>query len=92
MWAKSFGSCVVLGAVLSLTGCCRWCERHCPHPTTACQPCVPCCPAPATTTQACQPCTPLPCCPTPVTSYTAPTATTTHSQQGWQRTPNGCCP
>jgi hypothetical protein len=47
IWTTLFG-------VLSLTGCCRWAEEHCPTckaaaaapPATCCQPCQPCCAAP----------------------------------------------
>jgi hypothetical protein len=47
-WARGW---VTLLALLTLPGCCAWCDRHCPHATTYSQPV--CCPAPA-------------CCPAPV--------------------------
>jgi hypothetical protein len=55
-----------LASLVTLSGCCTWCERHCPH----CQ--VPAAPA------ACAPvcCQPQPCCPAPATTpvYPAPAA------------------
>lgn len=37
---------VALVSLLSLAGCCSWCDKHCPN-CRAPQACVPCCPAPA---------------------------------------------
>ena len=39
---------VALVSLMSLAGCCSWCDKHCPNCHTP-QACVPCCPAPAAT-------------------------------------------
>ncbi len=63
---------VALVGVLALTGCCSWCDKHCPNchqpAPAAYPPCVPCCPAPA-------------CAPAPVAYGPAPAA----APQTWQR-------
>ena len=55
MFPMQWRRLVLLGALLTGSGCCSWCDHHCqprPVPTAACAPC--CQPAP----QCCQPCGP----------------------------------
>lgn len=75
---------VGLIALSALSGCCNWCEKHCPachQPTVAaCQPaptcCVPCCAA--------QPGAPV------ATNYQAPPAPAPAQAQGWSRPTMTC--
>lgn len=85
MLGKRIGLGAALAAMLVLSGCCRWCERHCGHHHNS-QPCVPCCPAPV--------CCPQPAyCPTTVGSAPAGPAAPGGAQgQQWQRSyHNACC-
>ena len=41
MSGKRIAQWVVVLAAVGLTGCCRWCERHCCQPSTCCQPAAP---------------------------------------------------
>ena len=90
MLGKRIVQGVIVLAALGLTGCCRWCERHCCQPAaTCCQPAAPMyAPAP-TAYQA------PACCPTPPTypaPYPAPVGYQPSYSQ-WQRpiAANGCC-
>jgi hypothetical protein len=73
----------VLAALLASTGCCSWCQHHCPcaappAPVAAASPANPCCvPCPQT------------CCPAnsvPLQAVPAPPAQPVYSP------PNGCAP
>lgn len=51
MARRWFGPLAALTGLVLATGCCSWCERHCPHPQAcapACYPVQPCCPPPCT--------------------------------------------
>jgi hypothetical protein len=56
MASKRFFGWAALTMLTCLPGCCWWCERHCPHPSSyaapactpapvCCQPAPVCCPA-----------------------------------------------
>jgi hypothetical protein len=77
---------VIVLAAFGLTGCCRWCERHCCQPATCCQPAAPMYAPQPTAYQA------PACCPTSP-AYPAPVGYQPSYSQ-WQRpvaAANGCC-
>ncbi len=78
---------VIVLAAFGLTGCCRWCERHCCQPASCCQPAAPMYPQqPAVYQQA------PACCPASPQAYPAPVGYQPSYSQ-WQRpvAANGCC-
>ena len=79
---------VIVLAAFGLTGCCRWCERHCCQPAaTCCQPAAPMyTQQPAVYQQA------PACCPASPQAYPAPVGYQPSYSQ-WQRpvAANGCC-
>lgn len=87
MAGKSLCKWVALFALLTGSGCCSWCQRHCPQNNCCCQQ-SSCCtqqapPPPPANNCCCVPC--CCCCP----NGAAPT-----TSQSWQRTvPAGqnCC-
>jgi hypothetical protein len=92
-----FAICILHFAILSLgmTGCCRWCDRHCAQPqATCCQPAYQGQPA----VYQAQPAYAAPgCCPAPAgyaapAGYPAPVGYQPSYSQ-WQRpvAANGCC-
>jgi hypothetical protein len=75
---------ILVLATLGLTGCCRWCERHCCQPATCCQQPMPAYAPQPTAYQAPAAYAQPGCC--------QPTAQPVYSQ--WQRPmvmSNGCC-
>ena len=79
---------VIVLTAFGLTGCCRWCERHCCQPSSCCQPAAPMyAPAPTAYQQA------PACCPASPPAYPAPVGYQPSYSQ-WQRpvaASNGCC-
>jgi hypothetical protein len=73
MAAKRWMGLIAMILLGPLTGCCSWCQRHCPPAPTCC---VPCCPAPAAAAPVAATCPPG-YCPAPQ-GY--------HANQ-WQRNP-----
>jgi hypothetical protein len=92
MLGKRIAQWTVVLAAVGLTGCCRWCERHCCQPSTCCQPSAPMyAPQPAAY-QAPGCCPAAPAYPT-APAYPAP-VTYQPSYSQWQRpgvAANGCC-
>ena len=83
-----FAFCILQLAIIfsGVTGCCRWCERHCGQP--ACQP--TCC-QPAYQAQPMYQAQPA-CCPAPAPAYGPAPVTYQPSYSQWQRpVANGCC-
>jgi len=90
MLGKRIRQAIILLVAFGLTGCCRWCERHCCQPSTCCGPAAPMyAPAPtAYQAPACCPATPA----YPAPAYPAPVGYQPSYSQ-WQRpvAANGCC-
>jgi hypothetical protein len=85
MSGKYLASGVLAAILFAVTGCCRWCERHCQPPVSCCPTYAApqaCCPAPAAAPA---------CCPAP--AQYAPQAQYAPPPQQWQRTfssPQNC--
>lgn len=81
MAGRRFVGWAALLVMVGLSGCCSWCERHCPRQTVAqVQPCVPVC-------------CPVVCCPAPGPAGYLPAPSNYQPTGGWSN-PNpqaNCC-